>query len=876
MDTSPHLDDSAAPTQVTMPYDYVARDYQMPFWRAAAQGYKRFCLVWHRRAGKEKTCWNYMLMKAFWEPGIYYYFFPHFSQGRKIIWDGMDKSGKRFLEHVPERLLARKPNSTNMQLTIKCAPDPKKQKGRTSTVQIIGCNNYDAIVGTNPTGCVFSEYSIQDPNAWQLIRPILAENKGWAIFNFCVAPETLVITENGMQEISEVVPNSKPGFTDIDLNVLGLDGYNKATCFYNGGMKSTLKITTSKGYEITCTPNHPLLSVHGWQLAKDYSEGNYLPIQRGKFQFGRKPLDISSWQRPSPKRSGGNWKHIGADFITPDLFYLMGIVLAEGNIQGPKKGRGAYITVANSDKEVHELLLGMGFKEYRTGTHFTYSGNELASFFEWFGLMHTARNKIIPPRLLLCRSGEIASFLSGYFDGDGCATKRGNIHCDSASKKLIDTLHVLLLGFGIVATKSVYTVAPTKRVRVSSTVYRLELSRSGSCIFFERIGFRIARKQSRKYLIPARFQMGDSDQVPIDPIWLREYRKGMDLSQLSRQKTFSYKKINELSLLKTDPYLRDLLDSNYYYDTIKSIVPCVSPVYDFVIPKTHSFFSNGLISHNTPRGINHGKVLYDMAESNDDWFCQKLTAEDTHAISLEDIDKERQAGMSEDYIQQEFYCSFTLGIEGSYYGWYLQKARNEERIGKVNWSPSTCVNVAMDLGHGDATALVFYQQVGQEIHIIDYYENQGQNFAHYAKIIQDKPYVYGRYYAPSDASSKQLATGLSVQEVSASLGLTLTIIPTVTILIDNGIEAVRSLFGDFWIDETKCSRLIKCLENYQKVRDEKNEVYKERPLHNWASHGSDAVRYLAIAIKLYGQDTRGIDDKEYEKMRNKYLPRLGG
>ena len=182
----------------------------------------------------------------------------------------------------------------------------------------------------------------------------------------------------------------------------------------------------------------------------------------------------------------------------------------------------------------------------------------------------------------------------------------------------------------------------------------------------------------------------------------------------------------------------------------------------------------------------------------------------------------------------------------------------------------------MDLGHGDATALVFYQQVGQEIHIIDYYENQGQNFAHYAKIIQDKPYVYGRYYAPSDASSKQLATGLSVQEVSASLGLTLTIIPTVTILIDNGIEAVRSLFGDFWIDETKCSRLIKCLENYQKVRDEKNEVYKERPLHNWASHCCDAVRYLAIAIKLYGQDTRGIDDKEYEKMRNKYLPRLGG
>ena len=135
---------------------------------------KRAVLVWHRRAGKEKTCWNYLISQALQKVGIYYYFFPHFAQGRKILWDGIDKQGMRFLDHLPACLIDGKKNSTEMKIRLKNG----------SIIQVVGTNNIDSVVGTNPIGCVFSEYSLQDPNAWSLIRPILTENGGWAVFNF--------------------------------------------------------------------------------------------------------------------------------------------------------------------------------------------------------------------------------------------------------------------------------------------------------------------------------------------------------------------------------------------------------------------------------------------------------------------------------------------------------------------------------------------------------------------------------------------------------------------------------------------------------------------------------------------------------------------
>lgn len=436
---------------VRLPFHYHGRPYQLPFWEAAKAGFRRFVLVWHRRAGKEKTCWNYLIMQACRKVGIYYYFFPHFSQGRKILWDGVDKDGFRLLHHIPLDLIDGSPNVTEMKIRLKNG----------SLIQIIGTNNIDSIVGTNPIGCVFTEYSLQDPKAWSFIRPILVENGGWAVFN------------------------------------------------------------------------------------------------------------------------------------------------------------------------------------------------------------------------------------------------------------------------------------------------------------------------------------------------------------------------------------------------------------------------------GTPRGANHFKDIYEMAKGNPEWFSQLLTVRDTKIISEEDVQAERDSGMSEDFIQQEFYCSFTLGVEGSYYARYMEAARNEGRTSNVPWDRQSRVYTAWDIGFGDSTAIVFYQIAGQEIHIIDYYENHGEGLPHYAGILKEKGYIYADHFAPHDIESHSFSSGLSAKEVGASLGIRFITLPTLKLRLEDGIEALRGLFPRLWIDQTRCKQLIKCLENYRKEFDTRLETYKDRPLHDKYSHGADAARYMAIATRRHVDAAKsGVSDDQAEAWYNKYNPRF--
>jgi hypothetical protein len=159
---------------ITVPHNFRCRPYQAPIWNAIIkEGKRRAVVVWHRRSGKDKTFINILCTKACQRKGVYYYFLPTYGQGRKILWDGMDKAGFKFIDHIPEQLIIRK-NDTEMKIELVNG----------SIIQVVGTDNFDSIMGTNPVGCVFSEYSLQDPKAWEFIRPILLENDGWAIFNF--------------------------------------------------------------------------------------------------------------------------------------------------------------------------------------------------------------------------------------------------------------------------------------------------------------------------------------------------------------------------------------------------------------------------------------------------------------------------------------------------------------------------------------------------------------------------------------------------------------------------------------------------------------------------------------------------------------------
>lgn len=412
---------------IIIPYNFEPRHYQVDLYNCIPNGYKRAVAIWHRRSGKDKTIFNILVKEAFKRVGSYYYFFPSYSQGRKIIWDGADRDGFRFLNHIPEGV---RESTRNDEMKIRL------KNG--SLLQIVGSDNIDSIVGTNPVGCVFSEFSLQDPRGWDFVRPILAENDGWAIFNY------------------------------------------------------------------------------------------------------------------------------------------------------------------------------------------------------------------------------------------------------------------------------------------------------------------------------------------------------------------------------------------------------------------------------TPRGHNHGFDLYEMAKRNPSWFCEVLTVDATRAISKQMIQDERESGMAEELIEQEFYCSFEAAIPGAYYAVELRKARDDGRITKVPVEDYSRVNTAWDLGMDDSTTIWFFQMVGREVHIVDYYEGSGFGLRHYADVLRDKKYLYGTHLAPHDIEVRELGTGVSRKSTAASLGIEFTVVPRM--LVEDGINSVRAMLGKCWFDADRCSHGINCLSSYRKDYDEKNRAFKMRPVHDWSSHGADGFRTLATGLDLVGDE----------------------
>lgn len=250
----------------------------------------------------------------------------------------------------------------------------------------------------------------------------------------------------------------------------------------------------------------------------------------------------------------------------------------------------------------------------------------------------------------------------------------------------------------------------------------------------------------------------------------------------------------------------------------------------------------------TPRGKNHGYTLYNSAKDNPNWFCQLLTVDDTHHLSQAVLEQEKQeikdTTGDEALFYQEYYCNFDVPIQGSYYGKLLQEAETTGRICNVPIDPVLPVHTAWDLGVGDSTAIWFYQMVGQEVRIVDYYATSGEGLDHYAKVLQERNYLYGEHLAPHDIEVRELGSGKSRLEIAASLGINFKVCPNIP--IEDGINSVRMLLPKCWFDKQKCEKGLEALRSYHKEWDEDNRMFKNHPEHDWASDGADGFRYLAV------------------------------
>lgn len=263
------------------------------------------------------------------------------------------------------------------------------------------------------------------------------------------------------------------------------------------------------------------------------------------------------------------------------------------------------------------------------------------------------------------------------------------------------------------------------------------------------------------------------------------------------------------------------------------------------------------IFNTTPLGKNHAFRLYEAAKKQAKWFAQLLTVDDTKredgspVIKPEDIQEEREMGMEEDMILQEYWCSFEAAVKGSYYADQIAEMRDPKRlrICAVPYERHLEVHTAWDLGFDDATAIIFYQIAGKEIRIIDYEEHNGEDLSFYADLLDKKSYKYGMHYLPHDAEVTSRQTGKNDKETLAELGIYNTeIVPKAN--VQPGIQAVRRIFPRLWIDNSndRMEGFIDRITQYRKEYDEERKIFRSIPEHDWCSHAADALRYLAAGF----------------------------
>lgn len=253
----------------------------------------------------------------------------------------------------------------------------------------------------------------------------------------------------------------------------------------------------------------------------------------------------------------------------------------------------------------------------------------------------------------------------------------------------------------------------------------------------------------------------------------------------------------------------------------------------------------------TPKGHNSFWEVYNNATADPNWKVKVLRASQTGLLSKEELDDAAKT-MTQDQYLQEFECDFESAILGAYYGKEMRQLTDQGRITEVEYEPMFPVHTAWDLGYSDDTAIWFFQVVHGEIRCLDYHSSNGQPVAFYAGIIEsrakERGYTYGTHWLPHDARAKTLSSNRSVIEQLADKIPLKSIKIAPNLKLQDGIQASRLALTRAWFDH-KCNDGIECLRQYQREYDEDKKVFRDKPRHDWTSHGADAFRYLALVWK---------------------------
>lgn len=250
------------------------------------------------------------------------------------------------------------------------------------------------------------------------------------------------------------------------------------------------------------------------------------------------------------------------------------------------------------------------------------------------------------------------------------------------------------------------------------------------------------------------------------------------------------------------------------------------------------------VAMGTPKGQNHFKDLRDRGKQHDGWELLEFKASDTKLVNADEL-KSAYKEMGEDKYQQEFECSFSAPVEGSYYSSIINELEEKGRMVDIEVDGLARTYTGWDLGMSDSTSIWVAQLVNKEIRLVDFVENHGVGLDYYVNWLKEHDWMHATHILPHDVVVRELGTGKSRKEMLEDAGLHITVADKLTIM--DGIQAARRILPRCWFDP-KVKDGLDALKNYRRVYDEKRNVFHDRPLHDWASHASDAFRYLAVGL----------------------------
>jgi hypothetical protein len=250
----------------------------------------------------------------------------------------------------------------------------------------------------------------------------------------------------------------------------------------------------------------------------------------------------------------------------------------------------------------------------------------------------------------------------------------------------------------------------------------------------------------------------------------------------------------------------------------------------------------------TPKGPNDFFKLWQKAKGDPDFFTLMLRASQSGILDQAELDDQR-VHMSPEQYAREFECSFVAADQGAYYGKEMELAFKEERILKGVFSATHEVHTAWDLGVNDMTVIWFFQKVGMQIWLVDYYSNCDYGLDHYAKVLQDRDYKYGRHYFPFDVEQRHQGAGIianSRKTTLVNLGIQVNKIEKHA--IEDGRNAVRKILPRCVFDKNKCAEGIEAMQLYHREWDAERKIYLERHYKDWTTDPADAFRCMAMSI----------------------------